>query len=67
MKVNLYGYNNLKIKIMLIETENLISISNYALKIKKSRAWVDRLIRDGKITCIKVDCFKFIVLKKKNK
>ena len=52
---------------MLIETENLISISNYALKIKKSRAWVDRLIRDGKITCIKVDCFKFIVLKKKNK
>ena len=47
---------------MLIETDNLISVTNYALKIKKSRAWVDRLVRDGKITCIKIDCFKFIVL-----
>ena len=52
---------------MLIETENLISVTNYALKIKKSRAWVDKLVRDGKITCIKIDCFKFIVLEKKKK
>ena len=52
---------------MLIETDNLISVTNYALKIKKSRAWVDKLVRDGKITCIKIDCFKFIVLEKKRK
>ena len=52
---------------MLIETESLISVTNYALKIKKSRAWVVRVVRDDKITCIKIESFKIIVLEKKRK
>ena len=44
----------------MVDIKNLMTISNYALKIKKSRSWVVTLIEKGKIKCVEIDGFKFI-------
>ena len=51
---------------MLIETTKLITVNNYALKIGKSRTWVNKLVSLGKLTCIKIDGVKFIIVEDKN-
>ena len=51
---------------MLIETSKLITVNNYALKIEKSRTWVNKLVLLGKLTCIKIDGVKFIIIEDKN-
>ena len=47
---------------MLIETSKLTTVNNYALKIEKSRTWVNKLVLLGKLTCIKIDGVKFIII-----
>jgi len=47
----------------MVDVTKLVTISNYALRIKKSRSWVVNLIEKGKIECIVIDGFKFIVIK----
>ena len=52
---------------MIVDTDRLMSISNYALKIRKSRAWVQTLIKEGKLKSIKIDNFNFVVKQKRNR
>lgn len=44
----------------LVDVKRLVKISNYALKIQKSRSWVNRLIEDKKIELVEIDGVKFI-------
>ena len=44
----------------LVDIKRLVKISNYALKIQKSRSCVNRLIEDKKIDLIEIDGVKFI-------
>lgn len=44
----------------LIDITKLVKISSYALKIQKSRSWVNRLIENGKIQLVEIDGVKFI-------
>lgn len=45
---------------MKIETEKLVKISTYAIRIGKSRTWVDALIKSGKIKLVIIDGVKFV-------
>ena len=44
----------------MVDINKLLTISNYALRIKKSRSWVLYLIEKKKIECVDIDGFKFI-------
>lgn len=43
-----------------VETKNLLTVANYSYKIKKSREWVYKLIREGKLSAVEIDGVKFI-------
>lgn len=45
---------------MKVETENLVKISTYAVRIGKSRTWVDTLIKSGEIKLVVIDGVKFV-------
>lgn len=55
-----FVYLNKSKNIIMVDVKKLMTISNYALKIKKSRSWVITLIEKGKIKCVEIDGFKFI-------
>ena len=49
-----------KIKITSVNPNNLLRISNYALKIKKSVTWVHKLIRAGEVKSLLIDGVAFV-------
>lgn len=48
-------------QIMIVETDRLMTLANYAKLIGKSRSWVDKLIKRNELKCIKVDGIKYIL------
>lgn len=49
---------------MKIETENLITVKNYAYEHRVSTSYVYRLIREGVMTSIQIDGVHFIEYQK---
>jgi len=46
----------------MVDISKLLKISTYALKIKKSRGWVNKLIQRGDLEIVIIDGVKFVVV-----
>ena len=47
---------------MKADIENLIRVSTYAKKMKKTPSWIYKLARKGELNIIEIDGVKFVIV-----
>ncbi len=57
--------NNLKQTKMVVDTENLMTLTNFARSKSCSRQWLERCILAGQVNQIKIDGVYFVIMDSK--